>query len=392
MSVVTDTRSGGASAAIGQRQRRSTRLAFLVAGLAVSAWAPLVPYAKARLALDDGVLGLLLLCLGAGSLLAMPLTGRLSARLGCRPVMTAAGALGCLILPCLALAATPMQLGLALFLFGAAIGTLDVAMNIQAVIVEKASGGALMSGFHGLYSVGGALGAGLMSLLLWLGMVPLVAAAVLAVLVLCVLAVASGDFLREPDAAERDGPMFVLPHGAVIFIGALCFVVFLAEGAMLDWSALLLTSGAGMTAGQGGLGYAVFAVAMTLGRLTGDRVVRRFGGTRVLLAGGLCAGAGFFLAVLAGGPALALAGFVLIGLGASNIVPILFTAAGNQQAMPASLAIGAISTIGYAGILAGPALIGFVAHGSSLHMAFAALGVAMLLVAASARRVAAPAP
>jgi len=373
------------SATIGHLQRRSTRLAFLVAGLAVSAWAPLVPYAKARLALDDAWLGLLLLCLGAGSLLAMPVTGLLSARLGCRPVMTGAGALACLILPCLALAGTPLQLGLALFLFGAAIGTLDVAMNIQAVIVEKASGGALMSGFHGLYSVGGALGAGAMSLLLWLGLEPLPAALALAVLVLCVLLFASRDFLREPDAAERDGPLFVLPHGAVVFIGALCFVVFLAEGAMLDWSALLLTIRTGLAAGQGGLGYASFAVAMTLGRLTGDRVVRRLGGTRVLLGGGLCAGAGFFLAVQATVPAVALLGFVLVGLGASNIVPILFTAAGNQRAMPVSLAIGAISTIGYAGILAGPALIGFIAHASSLGVAFAGLGGAMLLVAASAR-------
>jgi predicted MFS family arabinose efflux permease len=370
---------------IGPQQRLSTRLAFLVAGLAMSAWAPLVPFAKARMGLDEASLGLLLLCLGAGSLLAMPVTGMLSARLGCRPVMLWSGALACLVLPCLSLASTPWQLGITLFLFGAAIGTLDVAMNVQAVIVEKASGGSLMSGFHGLFSVGGFLGAGGMSLLLWMGLGPTAASALVALLVAVILVVANPHFLRALDASERDAPLFVVPHGAVIFIGLLCFIVFLAEGAILDWSAVLLTNGGGLSAGQGGLGYAAFAIAMTVGRLTGDRVVRRLGGKRVLLLGGLCAAAGFFLAVLAPSAALALVGFVLIGAGASNIVPILFTAAGNQPAMPASLAVGAITTIGYAGILAGPALIGFLAHASSLHVAFAVLGASMLLVAASAK-------
>jgi fucose permease len=148
---------------------------------------------------------------------------------------------------------------------------------------------------------------------------------------------------------------------------------------------LLLTGGRGLAANWGGLGYAAFAVAMTAGRLSGDRVVRRAGGKRVLLLGGLCAAGGFFVVVLAPSVFAALAGFVLIGLGASNIVPILFSAAGRQRVMPASLAIGAITTIGYAGILAGPALIGFVAHAASLNLAFAGLGCAMLLVAASAR-------
>ncbi|MDB5765286.1 MAG: putative rane protein [Collimonas fungivorans] len=368
---------------IGPKQRLSTRLAFLSAGLAMAAWAPLVPYVKARLGLEEAELGLLLLCLGVGSLLAMPLTGVLAARLGCRRVVLVAGGVAYLLLPCLSLAASPLQLALALFIFGAAIGTLDVAMNIQAVMVEKASGGALMSGFHGLFSVGGFLGAGGMALLLWSGLSPQWASVVAAAIVALVLAVAGPHLLREPESGER-GALFVLPHGAVIFIGVLCFIVFLVEGAILDWSALFLTASRGLDASQGGLGYAAFAIAMTSGRLSGDRIVRRFGGKRVLLLGGLCAAGGFFVAVLAPTAGAALLGFVLIGLGASNIVPILFSAAGSQSAMPASLAIAAITTIGYAGILAGPALIGFVAHASSLSIAFGGLGCALLLVASSA--------
>ncbi|HAT31735.1 MAG TPA: MFS transporter [Janthinobacterium sp.] len=375
---------------LGSQQRLSTRLAFLVAGLVMSAWAPLVPYAKARAGLDDGGLGLLLLCLGCGSLLAMPLTGTLSLRFGCRAVILWSGAAACLLLPALAWAPGAPLLAFTLFLFGAAIGTLDVAMNVQAVTVERASGGALMSGFHGLFSVGGIAGAGGMALLLWAGLAPLAAAGVLAAAALLLLAGAAPHLLRERERAAG-GALFVMPHGAVILIGALCFIVFLAEGAMLDWSALFLTGARGLDAGSGGLAYAAFASAMTAGRLSGDRVVGRLGGQRVLLLGGVGAAAGFLFAVLATTAGMALFGFVLVGLGASNIVPVLFSAAGRQRAMPAGLAISAVTSIAYAGILAGPAVIGLVSRAASLDLAFAGLGCAMLLVAASAR-VAAAAP
>jgi len=367
------------------KQRVSTRLAFLAAGMAMSAWAPLVPYAKERMGLEQAELGVLLLCLGVGSLVAMPLTGVLASRFGCRLVILLSGLLTCLTLPLLALVPSPILLAITLFSFGAAIGTLDVSMNIQAVIVEKNQGGSLMSGFHGLFSVGGFVGAGTMTFLLWSGLGILWSSVIVAGLVAMALLIADPNLLRTPEAAERDGPLFVLPHGTVIFIGILCFIIFLAEGAMLDWSALLLTSG-GLSAAQGGLGYAAFSVAMTIGRLTGDKVVMRFGGKRVMFIGGVFAAAGFFVAVFSSNPFIALLGFILIGLGASNIVPILFTAAGRQKDMPSGLAISAVTTIGYAGILAGPALIGFVAHASSLHMAFAGLGCAMLLITASASR------
>jgi predicted MFS family arabinose efflux permease len=366
------------------KHRVSTRLAFLAAGMAMSSWAPLVPYAKARTGVEAAQLGVLLLCLGIGSLLAMPVTGVLAARFGCRRVILASGLGCCAVFPFLAIAPSAPLLALTLFLFGATIGTLDVAMNVQAVIVEKDYGGALMSGFHGLFSVGGIAGAGSMTAMLWLGMDIVSASVAMTVVVALVLLVAGPNLLREAPAAERDAPFLVLPRGAVVFIGVLCMVVFLAEGAVLDWSAVLLTNG-GMSGAQGGLGYAAFAVAMTVGRLNGDKIVQRWGGPRVLLLGGLASAAGFLMVVLAPSAWLALPGFALIGCGASNIVPVLFTAAGAQKDMPASLAVSAISTIGYAGILAGPGLIGFAAHAVGLQWAFAALGVGMLLVAASSR-------
>jgi predicted MFS family arabinose efflux permease len=371
----------------GLKQRVSTRLAFLAAGMAMSSWAPLVPYAQARTGVEAAQLGLLLLCLGIGSLLAMPVTGVLAARFGCRRVILWSGLGCCAVFPFLAIAPSAPLLGLSLFLFGATIGTLDVSMNVQAVIVEKDYGGALMSGFHGLFSVGGIVGAGGMSLMLWLGMDIISASVLMTVVVALVLLAAGPHLLREAPAAERDAPFLVVPRGAVVLIGVLCMFVFLAEGAVLDWSAVMLTSG-GMSGAQGGLGYAAFAVAMTIGRLNGDKIVQRWGGQRILLIGGLAAAAGFFIVVLAPSAWLALPGFALIGFGASNIVPVLFTAAGNQHDMPAGLAVSAISTIGYAGILAGPGLIGFVAHAVGLQWAFAALACGMLLVATQARRTA----
>lgn len=371
----------------GLKQRVSTRLAFLAAGMAMSSWAPLVPYAQTRTGVEAAQLGMLLLCLGIGSLMAMPVTGVLAARFGCRPVIMLSGLGCCAVFPFLAIAPSAPLLGLTLFLFGATIGTLDVAMNVQAVIVEKDYDGALMSGFHGMFSVGGIVGAGGMSLMLWLGMDIVSASVAMTILVAVVLLAAAPHLLREAPASERDAPLLVVPRGAVVLIGVLCMFVFLAEGAVLDWSAVMLTEG-GMSGAQGGLGYAAFAVAMTIGRLNGDKIVQRFGGRRVLQLGGLASGVGFLIVVLAPSAWLALAGFALIGCGASNIVPVLFSAAGNQRDMPAGLAVSAISTIGYAGILAGPGLIGFVAHAVGLQWAFAALACGMLVVATQARRTA----
>ena len=368
------------------QQRRATRLAFLCSGMAMSVWAPLVPFVKQRMGLSSAELGMLVLCLGVGSIVAMPFAGPGTARFGCRAAIVLSGALVCLILPALAIVPSPFLLGVALFMFGATMGTMDVAMNIQAVIVEQKQGGALMSGFHGLFSVGGFIGAGGVALLLWLGVGTLLASVIVALLVGAALWFAQPHFLGASAPAKRAGASFVMPHGTVIFIGVLCFACFLAEGAVLDWSALLLASGGRFSAEQGGMGYAAFAIAMTVGRLTGDKVVHRFGSRRVMTAGGLCAASGFFITVLTASPWLALGGFVLVGIGASNIVPILFTAAGRQPDMPPSQAIGAITTLGYAGILAGPALIGFLAEATSLRAAFGVLACAMLLVALCALR------
>lgn len=364
----------------------ATRSIFLIAGIGMSSWAPLVPYAKARLDVSDAALGALLLFLGLGSLIAMPLTGSLVGKQGCKRVILCSSLIVMLLLPFMATLATPVTLAIALMLFGAAIGTLDVAMNIQAVEVEKAAERTMMSGFHGFYSVGGIAGAGLVSAMLWLGLSPL--QAVLAILLLLLLLLlGSQRWLLTERMHQENTPLFVVPRGWVLFLGLLCFILFLTEGAVLDWSALLLTQERMMPAAQAGLGYAVFSIAMSIGRLTGDRIVNRFSNRLVLAGGCLCAALGVLLLITINNVTVALLSFLLIGFGAANTVPILFSAAGRQTAMPVNMAISAMTTIGYAGILAGPALIGFVAHGFSLVTAFAAIVVLLVAVAASARLV-----
>ena len=277
-------------------EQRSTRIVFFIAGFGMAAWAPLVPFAKARAGIGDGALGLLLLCLGVGSLVTMSLAGALAARFGCRRVVIASAVPLCLVLPLLATVSSPALLAAALLVFGASLGAIDVTMNIQAIIVERASGRSMMSGFHGLFSIGGIAGAACVAALLGAGASPLAATLCVVGGIIVALAMAASHLL--PQGSEREGPAFALPHGVVLFIGALCFIAFLAEGAMLDWSAVFLTSVRGVETAYGGLGYAVFSLTMSIGRLTGDRIVQRFGGTGVIAFGGICAAAGFAFATL----------------------------------------------------------------------------------------------
>ena len=367
----------------GRLEQMSTRIAFFIAGFSIAAWAPLVPYAKARAQLNEGTLGLLLLCLGVGSIIAMPMAGALASRYGCRRVLSAGTILLCLAQPMLATVSSIPLLIAALFLFGAGLGTVDSTVNLQAVIVERASGKTMMSGFHGLFSLGGIVGAAGVSGLLGLGFSPLQATLVVIVIMALALLKAGPHWL--PYGSESSGPPFAIPHGVVLFIGCLCFIVFLAEGAVLDWSAVFLSAERGLDEAYAGLGYAAFALTMTAGRLSGDRIVRRLGAARVIVAGGALAAAGIFLATLSPAWEMSLLGYALVGAGCSNIVPVLYSAVGKQTVMPEHIAVPAITTLGYAGILAGPAVIGFIAHGSSLATAFLLIGGLLAAVAVSGK-------
>ena len=366
--------------------KRATRLIFLVSGIGMSAWAPMVPYAKARLGLDDAQLGLALLAFGGGSMLSMPFVGWLAHRLGNRTVIVTSGLLMCLALPLLALVPSVTALVAALLYFGVMLGAVDVAMNAHAVDVERLDGGRLMSGFHGLFSLGGLTGAALMSGLLALGLPLGMAASLIAVSLIGLVLFLRNELLDGAAMpAETGSKSFGMPHALALLLGVLCFVSFLAEGAMLDWSAVFLRDFRDVAAAPAGFGYACFSVAMAAGRLVGDRVIARQGPVWAVRSGAGLAACGFLLVSCVPGLPAALCGFVLIGLGASNIVPVMFSAAGRLPGTSPAIAIATVTTLGYAGLLSGPALIGFVAHASSLPMAFAAVAGLLVLVGLSAR-------
>ncbi len=365
----------------------ATRVVFAVAGIAMAAWAPLVPLAQARIGLDEALLGTVLLCFGAGSLVAMPLAGLAAARFGPRLVIVVAAAVACVALPGLATVGTTAALAGVLLGFGAALGTLDVAMNLQAIAVERASGRAMMSGFHAMFSVGGIVGAATLSIALSIGLAAGVTTVGLAI-AMAIATVAAARGLRSGGPGRRRAATtrFAWPHGIVLTIGALAASAFLVEGAMLDWSAVFLATVRDVPIARAGTGYLAFSVAMTIGRFGGDRIVQRFGGPTALAAGASLAAAGLASAALLPSSMAAIAGFAAVGLGASNVVPVLFTAAGRQTAMPEALAVPTTTTMGYAGLLAGPAAIGFVAHAIGLAAAFAMLALLMVGIAIAGRR------
>lgn len=367
--------------------RWATRISFLVAGFGIACWAPLVPLVKIRLAVDESSLGLLLLSLGIGSLIAMMTTGVLTARLGVKPIILAGGFGISIFLPLLTITSTPYLLALALFCFGASLGFLDVAMNIHAVDVERDSLKPLMSGFHGLFSVGGFIGSALMTSLLSIGCDATFSACGCSIFMLGSLVCAWNGFLKHGASEQTTGPVIVIPKGLVWGLSLIAMAMFLVEGAVLDWGALLITSTGKVAGTQGGIAYMMFAITMTIGRLSGDAVVRRLGDNKVLIAGGAIALFGFLVLLLLPYPRLSLGGFFLIGIGASNIVPVLFRRCGTQKDMAPSLAVAAISTFGYAGVLLGPAVIGFIAKQFDLSFSFWLLTGLVFLVTISAHRI-----
>jgi len=373
------------------KAKKATQYIFLVCGFALSSWAPMVPFAKERLHLNDRNLGLLLLLLGAGAISMMPLSGYLSKRYGTRLVILISGLVAATFLPMLLLMPSPWMMGAALFIFGGGIGVIDVAMNSHGIHVQNQYGRPIMSSLHGLFSVGGLCGSLGLGLLMRAGLNPLTAAISISIMLIAILLLKYKSLFskkqednlpennthKEQKTKTRSG--WFSP--SVIFLGAACFAIFLSEGAMLDWSALFLKESRGIDAELAGVGYAAFSISMAAMRLLGDRIVERFSGKTVVVAGGLIAALGIFIAVATPWIPTTLMGFVLLGVGAANIVPVFFSEGGRLKGIPASAAIPAISTMGYAGQLAGPALLGFIAYHFSLTAALTFTGTLLLSVA-----------
>ncbi|PZA06173.1 MFS transporter [Meiothermus sp. PNK-Is4] len=355
---------------------------FFVCGLVFAAWVSRIPAIKDKLALEDGELGLVLFGVPAGLMVAMPLTGWAISRLGSRWVVTVAALLNGLILPLLALAPSGAVLFLALFFFGFTQAAMDISMNAQAVEVEKRYARPIMSSFHALFSLGGLVGAALGGAAAGLEVAPLPFFALVSLFALGVILGGFRWLILTP--SQPAGTRFVWPRGVLLGLGLILFCTGLGEGAVADWSAVFMKQSLGAGEALAALAFSAFSVAMVIGRLGGDALHHRFGPVRLARVGGLLAATGLGLAVGSSRPYLALLGFVLVGFGYCTLFPLVFSAAGKVPGVHPGIALASVATLGYAGFLVGPPLIGLMAEAISLPASLGMVAVLALLIAALA--------
>ncbi len=363
---------------------------FMVLGILESSWAPMIPYIKDRFMLDEGSLGLLLLCLGVGSFCALPLVGSMSAKLGCKALVYISGILMALSLFLVAISQNLYLTGALLFIFGMSTIGIDIGSNVNAVMVENELKRPLMSGFHGGYSLGTLLGAFLVSAMLSFGLNLIFCA--LAVFTITLFLVFGGcralynkgqtqeneQNSKENDNSQKYKAFF---HPLVIIVGLLCFVMYSTEGAVMSWSAVFAHQERNLEIEYAGFIYTAFACAMTIMRLVGNRLVEKIGRRKTVVIGALLVSIGFATTVIVANILGTILGFVLIGFGAANIVPQLVSFGAHIKGVKVHIAISIINALGYSGILAGPVIIGFIANNFSIATAFSFISLLVLVVA-----------
>ena len=365
-----------------RRARWAVAAIFALHGLAAGTWAARIPWIKETRHLSSADLGMALMGAAVGGLTAMPLAAWLISRLGSR-ALTRAGVLAMAVtLPIPAFSPGAATIFVALVLFGAAGGTLDVAMNAQGVVVQERYGRSIMSGLHGVWSLGGLTGAAVAGLAARSG----AAAPANLVAVGVVFAAAgtlSGVWLipAPPSAAGR---VFARPGRALLHLGVVTFCGLFAEAAANDWSAVYLRTAAHTAQDVAAWGYAAFSFAMAAGRLTGDRLVERVGPARLVRAAALVGAGGLALGLLVPVTAVIVVAFALLGLGVATVVPLTFSAAGRVPGRDPGTAVAAVATVGYGGWMLAPPVIGFVAQGTSLTFSLALVAVMSALIAVPA--------
>jgi len=359
--------------------------AFLLTGIGTGIWATHIPLVRARLGIDPAVLGLALFTMAFAAIITMPLAGVALARLGSRLPAAATMIAFTVLTPLPILARSLPVFFVGVFLFGTTIGALDVAINLQATEIETARARPTMSSFHGFFSIGGLVGAGLGAAIIAAGWGDGSGAALLAVPLLALAIVAALNLWPSVKPVEAE-PRLMLPNRATLALGVLVFLVYAIEGAVTDWSALFLSTVKQASAAGAAAGFAAFSVAMAVLRLVGDNVVARLGQKSTLTAGGALIAAGLALSVALPDPALAAVAFALVGVGAANVVPVVFSAASRTPGMPSSAGVAAVATMGYAGFLTMPPVLGFIARGfglSAMLTVVALMGAAVAVVAAA---------
>ncbi len=361
---------------------RAVTAAFTLNGLLFGVWASRVPGFKESFALSEATLGFLLLALAGGAITSFPLAGGLSERWGASRMTILCAMIYCPALIGLALAPTPLLLGVALFVFGAMHGAMDVCMNGWGAKVENRMERSTMSIFHAMFSLGAGLGAASGYAAVRVGLSPLAHFSLIAV-----IGGALALWLMIPErgpkpvahATAGKGSFLALPSGQLALVGLVALCVSMGEGAMADWSAVFMEQLVKVSEAQAALGYAAFSATMVLTRLSGGLLVQYLGPVKVTRASGLTAFLGLFIVLTTSSMAVALVGFALIGVGYAVVMPLVFSRAANDPDVPSGPAIASVATVGYGGMLLGPPVVGFIAQLAGLRVSFALLALLALV-------------
>jgi MFS family permease len=373
--VATDARPDAAA----YQQRRAARWAvlviFFINGALFANWVSRIPTVQGNLGLNKGELGLVLVGMSVGVLTALSLAGGLIARFGSHRVTLIGALLMSAMLAVLGFMPSAVMLWGALFLFGAFTSTMDVAMNSQGVEVERGLGKSVMSSFHAAFSIGGFAGAAIGSFMVAQGVSVQVHFMLMAGFFAVMAVFAARYLLNIAHEGESSNATFQLPPRVLWPLGAVVLCAAIAEGAMADWSGIYLETVVGTEAALAAWGFASFSLMMTLGRASGDWLVARFDRAVLVRLGGGLAFSGLMLAILVPSLVTALIGFSAVGIGLSITIPLVFSVAGNLPNIPSGAGIAGVATIGYAGFLAGPPLIGVVSEATSLQLGLGIVAV-----------------
>jgi MFS family permease len=350
------------------RHRIAISVFFFTQGFTFASWASRIPHIQATLNLGEGALGSVLLALPVGLMISLLIAGSLIAKFGSKKVLISGAVCYSFILVLLGLATSPLQLVLALFLFGLAANFCNISVNSQAVFVEKMYGRSIMASFHGIWSLAGFSGAAVGLLMVWLKLLPWQHFTIISIsTIICSLIFIAGAVDAKSDSKQTG---FAWPDKKIMQLGLIAFSCLVCEGTMFDWSGIYFTKVVKAPAHLTSLGYAAFMGCMAAGRFAADKFVTALGPRKMLQYSGVLIASGLLLSVLFPTVASAAAGFMLVGFGVSSVVPIVYSMAGKTTTMSTGQALAAVSTVGFAGFLAGPPVIGFVAELTNLRWSF----------------------
>jgi MFS family permease len=368
------------------RWRIAVSVFFFLAGFTFASWASRIPHIQVTLGLSEVRLGTVLFALPVGLMVSLLAAGGIITKFGSKRVMIFAACLYSCILILLGLASSFWQLAGVLFLFGIAGNLFNISVNTQAVGVEKMYGRSIMATFHGIWSLAGFAGAAIGSIMTAFYLPPFSHFVIVSISCLIVTVFFARN-THEPMGIKTNNQGFVLPDKRILQLGIIAFCCLVCEGTMFDWSGVYFKKAIQAPAHLTTLGYAAFMGCMAAGRFVADKAVMKFGSKNMIIYSGITIFFGLLLAVVFPNLTTATIGFMLVGFGVSSVVPIVYSKAGQSKTMHSGQALAAVSTVGFAGFLAGPPLIGFLAEATSLRWSFAVVALIGLTTSVLAKKI-----